>query len=206
MKQIIIASLFMVALISINNELPSIEKLTPKKVLLVSGNNVNLREDPNINSRVIKQLIIGEWVYFRDRKGKKETIGDLNGEWIKVLTRYTDKYDKDISGWVFDYYLADESMFIKMNSFYNCHYEGYSGDWFINIQFLKNGTFRTKRWDDKKGDYYFEEGLVFKYRKLIHVKSNNSKWGSFFYINEKNEICHPSAVDEEGNVVCKKCD
>ncbi len=60
--------------------------------------NLRLRNDPILKSKVIRLLKKGEKLLFL-MKGKNEKIGDAEGEWVKVLT------EKNEIGWCFDYYL-----------------------------------------------------------------------------------------------------
>lgn len=91
----------------------------PKDILIVTGNNVNVRVEPNVNSNEVLKINLADKVKIIKRSGKIITIGDKNGEWLYVDTRKINKKNREtFKGWVFSYYLSDLKNFhIKQQTF-----------------------------------------------------------------------------------------
>lgn len=70
---------------------------------VLSGDKVNLREQPDITSRVLRNLIHGTKVKVLERNDTCLSIGSKDGQWVKV--RVLDK-DPIKEGWIFDAYVA----------------------------------------------------------------------------------------------------
>ncbi len=69
---------------------------------IIKGEKVNLRSEPSLNSRIVKQFLPGELVFYQNRTDRKFSIGEDEDYWFKVRTQ-ENKY-----GWVFGkfiYYL-----------------------------------------------------------------------------------------------------
>jgi hypothetical protein len=82
---------------SINKEHNKI--ITNNILLQTSVNNLRLRSEPSLKSKVIFSLPKNEWVRIIEY-GDKETIDGVTGKWVKVFT-------KQFVGWCFDAYLEE---------------------------------------------------------------------------------------------------
>lgn len=175
----------------------------PKDNFLVVGNNINLREEPNQNSKILDQLRIISQVKVLKRSGKKVKIDNNEGEWVYIDTFMTSKNDKNhtvtVKGWVFDYYLSDLNNFKPMTSFKRTRIITGAGDVGMNFQFYENATFKYTMTDSYERKEFIYTGKLYKYLNVIYGKYNNSEGGCFFYINPKNKICNQFCCEDSNN-------
>jgi len=164
-------------------------------VLIVIGDNLNLREEPKLNSKIIRKLRITWLVKLIKKTDKTEKIKNIEGKWAFINTGLE-------KGWVFDYYLANEKDFKKVKSFRNTILEGEHGDHYIYFEFKKNGQYRCKK-EDKNKNLFYEKGKLYKYRNIFLAYNDNEKSYSIFYLNKKNKICSAIYFDEKGNDICE---
>jgi len=74
---------------------------------VVTGDNVNVRTEPNTNATVLLKLKKGAKVVVINRQDEEVTIGDKTGHWAYIDTGVKDKKGNTIKGWVFDVYLKE---------------------------------------------------------------------------------------------------
>lgn len=167
-------------------------RFLPQDVYLVSGENVNVREKPDIKSKVITQLTIADRVKLIKKSDIQYKNRNIVGNWVYVDTyRYIDnKIKETIKGWVLDYYLVGDEKFQIVNEFYDLKIEGYYGDSYINFEFHKDGSYKQKYFDRSLGEqereskYYYGHLYWFK---NIYITKLHFGVGIFYVLN--NRIC-----------------
>ena len=76
---------------------------------ILTGDNVNIRSVPSMNSSVLYMLKINSKVKLIYRSDIELSAGDKKGYWAYVDTEIKDEKEREtIKGWVFDYYLKEE--------------------------------------------------------------------------------------------------
>lgn len=182
-----------------NNSIYSQYLESTSKNYLVVGNNLNVREKPSTNSKVIYQLKIAERVVVLKRSGIQYRSDSIIGEWVYIDTKHKNsERTSTIKGWVVDFFIAKYNKFKKINSFPDCSIYGTIGDWVMDYEFRKDG-----RYKQKKGDKY-EYGSIYQFRKVLILKSDDSSSLDFFYFDEKDRLCHYFR-NREGKSICTKC-
>ena len=78
-----------------------------EKYFILTGDNVNVRTEPNTNATVLLKLKKGTKVVVINREDEEVTIGDKTGHWAYIDTGVKDKKGNTIKGWVFDVYLKE---------------------------------------------------------------------------------------------------
>ena len=157
--------------------------------------NLNLREGPGLNYKIIKfknggkienlQLKITDSVKVLKISETEDVINGKKGRWVYIDPGYSDK----TCGWVFDYYLAKKEDFRPLVSLpENMELIFDDGDVVIHYKFFKNGT--TQYINDKKiksGKLYIE-----KSEKVIVIKWDDQKefyvWNDAF-IYKSGRLC-----------------
>jgi len=78
----------------------------PNQYGIIKGTKVNLRSAPSINSKVIRQLLNNEFVFYLERSKAESKVGTDKDYWYRIKT--TDKKQ----GWVFGkyFYYLDENV------------------------------------------------------------------------------------------------
>jgi uncharacterized protein YgiM (DUF1202 family) len=78
----------------------------PNQYGIIKGTEVNLRSAPSINSKVIRQLLNNEFVFYLERSKDESKVGTDKDYWYKIKT--TDNKQ----GWVFGkyFYYLDENV------------------------------------------------------------------------------------------------
>src|SRR4030042_4584150 len=125
--------LFLSSLLLINNLFAEKEI---KERAGVAGNNINVREKPEINSKVIAQLSLGYDVTVLNKKKSKVTFDGKDGYWVFVDTGLCQENCKTTKkGWVFDYYLAYDNKFIKVTNWKYKSFSMCAGDYCPSYEF-----------------------------------------------------------------------
>jgi hypothetical protein len=169
------------------------------EINIIIGDNVNVREKPDIKSKSICKLRLGDSIKIIKRTGKKEKIGDLEGEWIFVDTFQSSK------GWIFSYYVACVDDFKRVRIFINCTIEGYIGDYYLYYKFNRDGTYITKRHVPHSSNLIERNGKLFQFKNVIFAKDDDGENYSVFYQTERKKICN-SQRDLRGNPeLCTIC-
>lgn len=73
-----------------------------QRFVLITGNVVNLRNRPEVTSKVLAQLPVSRKVTVLYIKPDEMTIGGIKGKWAFVH----DTADITLQGWIFDQFLA----------------------------------------------------------------------------------------------------
>lgn len=121
---------------------------------VVNDDHVNIRTEPDITSNVVeynvgkkaikRQLFITEVVKVLKKDQREVTIGNHKGQWIyvEIRTSYDSKLRKQLSGWVFSYYLSKPEDFTLLNNLKNnMHLEWPSDIEGCLIMINKDGSF-----------------------------------------------------------------
>ncbi|MGB4268778.1 MAG: hypothetical protein WBK20_06305 [Spirochaetota bacterium] len=152
-------------------------RFLPENVYLVSDNNVNVMEKPDIKSRIITKLNIADRVKLISKSGKKYESNNIKGEWVYIDTKKNKNYkdDETYKGWIIDIYLVGDEQFKIVNKFYKLKLEGYYGDYYIYYEINKDGSYLQKYYDmylDKeKKSMKFYSGHLYQYRNIYITRS-----------------------------------
>jgi hypothetical protein len=99
---------------------------------------------------------------------------------------YTDFFktggSETIKGWVVDYFIADYSMFKKINSFTNCSIIGMIDDWSMNYKFYKNGQYKKRKSDYSTGKITYKNGSIYRFRNVFILKDDQGTGIDFFLL------------------------
>jgi len=187
-------------------------KAANREILVpLAGDNINIREQPNAESKVMYKLRIADLVEVIKESSEKTVIGNLSGKWVYVKTGYCkdDRCTEFISGWIFDYYLAYNDRFKRINANDLKSYKGCVGESCLNLIINKDGSFFEKfkvcedgncAGVDKKHDcsvlggyldkdeYCYKKGHLYKYLRLIWAKTSNGS-GSYFFLTQEDVVC-----------------
>ncbi len=172
---------------------------------LVVGDKINVREKPNLSSKVVHQLRIAERVMLLKKSGIIQKVNGIEGEWVYIDTEYTKPNAvASIKGWVLDYYLAEYSKFVKVSSLDECNMRTTIGDWRMDYELLKNGKYKTTDIDYETKKTIIKFGTIFRYRDVFIFKEDNDDTYDFFFINSDGYLCHYYR-DSQGKSFCSKC-
>jgi uncharacterized protein YgiM (DUF1202 family) len=171
---------------------------------IISGDYVNLREKPSLDSKVIKQLRITSRVKVLRSSEEKIDIKGESGHWVYVAsTTYQNEKGENLRGWVFDTYIADVSQFNKIDSFKNLSLCGWlTGDAEVNYTFLPDGSFYSLVIDkDAYGKNISEQkvyGKLYQFKKVVLGLYDGTSFYVAFYLSDDKNICivHPIYLDK----------
>lgn len=181
-----------------------------KKLIIITGNQVNVRNLPSINSNVLVRMYIGNFVELIKVKDKIIEINGKKGRWAYINTRNLIN-DKVIKGWIFDYYLGYRWKFKKLKSLEYKKLVLYNAGQEYKFTFYSNGRFRLKEppWRcnnkikskqvcRKYGGIFnandcscIYTGQLYKFKEFIWAKMDNVKVISndkFIYVHN-NKLC-----------------
>jgi hypothetical protein len=170
----------------------SSDKFLPEKIYLVLGNNVNVREKPDIKSKVITKLKIADRVKMIKKSNYQYNNGNIIGNWVFIDTNQYNNNERNetYKGWVLDYYLVGNDQFKVVNEFYKLKLEGYYGDYYICYEFNRDGSYKQKYYDmyidRQKKDVKFYNGILYGYKNIFITRSIIGV--EVFYILD-NKIC-----------------
>jgi hypothetical protein len=176
------------------------------KYHFITSDKVNVRLEPNINSRVLLQLRIAERVIVISRSNKIERLGNLAGEWVYIDTHnLITNGNGTYKGWIFSAFLADYSVFQKVKEFRRCVFKGTIGDYVLNYEFDKNGGYKRWETDESSGNKVMKRGNIYRYKNIIIAKDEKENIFEDFFLNENEELCN-AYRDLKGNTICVKCE
>ncbi|MGV7927919.1 MAG: SH3 domain-containing protein [Spirochaetota bacterium] len=174
--------------------------------ILVVGDKINVRKEPDTGSEIVYQLRISKRVKILKTSMKKYNSNGIDGQWVYIDTQYT-KPDasESIKGWVVDFYLADYSKFKKVKNFLDCKVKGTIGDWVMDYQFQENGKYKRFDENDSSDNKICKSGSIYQYRKVLILKDDDGSSIDYFYFDENNHLCHYYR-DKEGKSFCFDCE
>lgn len=155
-------------------------------VYRVAGNNVNLREKPSLNSKVVGQLPAGMTVRLKKKDEKKVKIGDMEGNWAYVEADIINPdTNEPYEGWIYDYFLWKIGKRVGTDGFEKV----------VKIELKQNDIEATWLGDGTKDYYHIYEngsfkatidgevvrGHMYKYKSLYVLQADNVKLQ--FYID-----------------------
>lgn len=165
----------------------------------VVADNVNVREQPLINSKSLIKLRIGTLVRILNKTNKKEIVNNIKGEWIYIDTlsyNFSNK-NETLKGWVFDYYLSNLNGSSRITSFDNYKFEIDLPDHNISFFFKKNGTYIRKPFANETEKKEIS-GKLYRYKDLIIGKDdfNNDTVSYFiFHLKSDGKLCATEGID-----------
>ncbi|MBN1499184.1 MAG: SH3 domain-containing protein [Spirochaetes bacterium] len=182
-----------------------------KDWVIVCGDQVNVRKEPDLKSGIIAKLNAGSFVYVKDEKGVDAFINGVAGRWINVNCLD----GKNTSGWIFDKYLACKSDFKKIEKWqydpvYN--FESEDDDWGYVISTDGSFVLKKVRYDglcsnienemklyggyqkkeddkNKRNCVFYADGHMYVNRNIIRAKLPGMKYGgNDFFILKNNKL------------------
>jgi hypothetical protein len=152
----------------------------PNQYGIIKGTEVNLRLAPSTNTKVIRQLLNSELVFYLERSKEESNVGADKGYWYRIKT--TDNKQ----GWVFGkyFYYLDESMVPDK------YYKHIIDDYILGTQLPPDNGDPTN-YCSIKFDLSFEfiqdkEYVVFKYHDID--TSAHVLYGSTLFYKIENDI------------------
>lgn len=192
MRYSLLFSIILCSIISIigaNLNARSIKPLANDQYFII-GENVNIREESNVNSKVALQLQFGSIVRLIKRTNTVEKIGEQQGEWYFVETGHRKKNSKEkIQGWVFNYFLSNLNEFRLVEKFNHYVIENSVGDMGFRYEIFDNGKYISKRVDLSTGQKVTTNGLIYRYRNVIFAQPNELVGGMLFLLKNNGELC-----------------
>lgn len=103
----------------INQEVKDLKKQNPKLIeYTVIATTLNIREEPNINSKIIKQMHYGDKVYLFDYQRKPVKIDGKEGTWAEAMINSKNQKLHTI-GWLFDAHITEHFLYHLPKKSYN---------------------------------------------------------------------------------------
>lgn len=181
---------------NINGRLPTtIQAYLVKnnKRILVTVNNLRIRQEPNIDSKILGKLMLGDEVVFLDSTKKCSNVNDIYNSWWKIKT------PEGLTGWVFAEYTAYP--YIKNND----------GLYFVRWKVIKQIEFsrysnNTKM--EKRVNYsympfltFFENKKTIEYQlsKILKPGTVNEEWYKRMYSKKKKKKYLEDKEKEKNN-------
>jgi len=175
--------------------------------LIIVGDNVNIRIEPNIKSEIILKLNIGDKVKVLKRLNNKIIINGAEGIWIYIDScRYkNDNLDETIKGWVFSNYAVSINQFKLLNNICQFQIVGWVGDYLLSYNVYGNGSYKRKIYDYDHNKYISGiTGRIYKFNRVLLALDNDKKGYEIFYFVGDNKICSPKS-DMDGKYICAEC-
>jgi hypothetical protein len=178
--------------------------------LIITGENVNVREKPSIDSKILTKVNLGRYITILNKISKNVTIDGKTGMWVYIDTRQIpENKENTIKGWVFDHYIGYKEKFIKVTKWRKFELKDIiiDDDWYY--LFNDDGSFILKKsyykCDDKtpeickkaQGNFndqdclcYFK-GHIYKLNNLLWAKIDSIKDGgdNYLFLNSKGDVC-----------------
>lgn len=174
---------------------------------VVVYDKVNLREKPDLNSKVIGILRVTHVVKIIEGKNDIVSIGGNYGKWVYVDSIRYDNKGNEIKGWIFDYYLADKSKFVPVKEF-KCNMRLYCsfGDFDYILDIKRNGTYVMNVIGEKekgKGRFFiYKQAMIALDERISELDS--MKISNWYYLRKDGIICNVGA-GKLGGDACAEC-
>jgi len=160
----------------------------------VLATKLNVREKPDLNSKILTQKNFASGVKILKRSGKFEVINGVKSEWVYIDSERFDESGNDtIKGWVVDYYLSDLSEFKPITSFGDYYIEAILTEFYVRMNFYPDGTFTAIQYDRETQTESEIKGQLYQFRNVIIAdkeghRIDGSGYRLAFYIDEKGNI------------------
>lgn len=167
-----------------------------KKIIVpVAGDNVNIRNAPSLNSKVVCSIRLITYVQIIKTQPGIVQIGNLKGRWTFVQIHSSLKHSINMKqkGWIFDYYLGYQWKFKRVYKWRRSYLENHVGDSYSKIDIFPDGGvnilgYSTYEPDGQKPGRPMP-GFLYRFRKLFMIKySRNRVWG--YYRLDRDGLIH----------------
>jgi len=188
--------------------MPSIISAEIEKMIIVTGDGVNVRRKADISGKVLMILPKGKLVEYIKQNDEVKMINGISGRWILVNTKRYKNYNdnKTVVGWIFEEYLGTSDKFKKVEKWNIPHYDGSVVDTNVEFDFNKDGSFKMyisypfSMTEDKmkeiakilKGEYDRKkkkirlEGQLYVYKDIYWTRVETQEGGGNYYFFLKN--------------------
>lgn len=158
--------------------------------MIVVGDNVNVRTVPDGKAPIIVKLYNTNTVLLLKISQKAEVIMGFPGKWVYVDTQVypQDNLNDTIKGWVFDYYLARDNQFQKIQSIKKCSVEAMIGDSVMSYKVNSDGSYVHKVYADESNAPSLIKGHLLRYRDTVIAQDENGR-REFFYFSSNGILC-----------------
>lgn len=197
-------------------EVPSIEKgclsgqcvkgqfeTTYQRFALVTGNVVNLRNRPEVTSKVLAQLPASRKITVLYVKQEEITIGGIKGRWAFVR----DTADITLQGWVFDHFLAFPRSFTQPDRWKIREIRTVLGGRLIVYKCTPDATYRVVQNEmmfKKDGKNLAEKasGEILQYKNVVWMKKDKpDDYPVFFYFMDDGKLSFPEQYKEKRGTI-----
>ncbi|HMY67675.1 MAG TPA: SH3 domain-containing protein [Leptospiraceae bacterium] len=161
-------------------------------------NGVNVRSEPSIQSKIVGQLKIADFLTI-SKYSNKTVVNGLLGKWVYV-ERIEYKIGKTpLHGWVFDYYLGYKSAFQNITGckFQDIYARASNGEHFIYYKFEENCKFTKylmppgyQQGGPEEPTLDTKGTLIMLKNVILAKKSTNGDITGIFFINKNNGISY----------------
>lgn len=161
-----------------------------------SGDNVSVRENHDMNSKVICKIRIAQEVIMIQKINNNIIVNNNEGYWCRIKY-YNTELRKDQEGWVFSTYLATISDFKPITTFRNNRIIVYYGDTVMTLIVNNNATYTLTYKSNYDTSITKEKGVLLKYNRLIMLKANDQRRYTICYVNKDNNLKFYDCSEDE---------
>ena len=177
-----------------------------QRFVLITGNVVNLRNRPDVTSKVLVQLPATRKVTVLYVKPEETTIGGIKGRWTFIR----DASDINLQGWVFDHFLAFPGNFTKPDHWKFREIRTVLGGRLIVYRCAPDGTYKVVQNEmmfKKDGKNLAEKasGEILQYKNVVWLKKDKpDDYPVFFYFMEDGKLSFPDQYkDKRGTILVR---
>lgn len=177
-----------------------------QRFVLITGNVVNLRNRPDVTSRVLAQLPVSRKVTVLFVKPEETTIGGMKGKWAFV----SDTTDITLQGWVFDHFLAFPHSFSQPDRWKIREIRTVLGGRLIVYKCTPDGTYRVTQNEmmfKRDGNNLPEKasGEILQCKNIIWLKKDRpDDYPVFFHYMDDGKLTFPDQYkDKRGTILVR---
>ncbi len=177
-----------------------------QRFTMVTGNVVNLRNRPDVMSKVLAQLPATRKVTVLYVKPEETTIGGIKGKWTFVQ----DTANIVMQGWVFDHFLAYTHNFTQPERWKIKEIRTLLGGRLIVYKCSPDGRFKVTQNEmmfKRDGNNLPEKasGEILQYKNIIWLKKDKpDDYPVFFYFMDDGKLSFPDQYkDKRGTIMVR---
>jgi hypothetical protein len=177
-----------------------------QRFVLVTGNVVNLRNRPEVTSKVLAQLPVSRKVTVLYLKPEETTIGGIKGKWAFVQ----DTAEINLQGWVFDHFLAFTHNFTQPERWKIREIRTVLGGRLVVYKCTPDGSYRVTQNElmfKKDGKNLPEKasGEILQCKNIIWLKKDKpDDYPVFFYFMDDGKLSFSDQYkDKRGTILVR---
>ncbi len=179
---------------------------TYQRFTLVTGNVVNLRNRPDVTSKVLAQLPVSRKVTVLYVRPDEITIGGMKGKWAFVQ----DTADITLQGWVFDHFLAFAESFTQPEQWKIREIRTVLGGRLIVYKCAPDATYRVTQNEmmfkrDGKNMAEKATGRILQCKNVVWLKNDRpDDHPVFFILQNDGKLTFPDQYkDKRGTILSR---